>query len=146
MKRIWQFLRSRDNREIISWLGGGLVVLVGAAWTAFLYWEKSVPEPKPPGPTSPCRTPEEIVTYSGDFVFADSDTRLLELAENLKLSRCQMWIARNEIYARKGRLFKNEQLKRHFRQFEWYKPTAPYRRLNDIEIQNVELISQVEAR
>jgi hypothetical protein len=34
---IWGFLRERPNREVIAWIGGGLVVLAAGLWTVFVY-------------------------------------------------------------------------------------------------------------
>jgi hypothetical protein len=32
-----KFVPTKTNREIISWLGGGAVIIVGGAWTLFTY-------------------------------------------------------------------------------------------------------------
>jgi len=37
MPALWRFLRQRSNREILGWLGGGLVVLATALWTVTVY-------------------------------------------------------------------------------------------------------------
>jgi hypothetical protein len=37
MGKLWAFLRKKTNREIIAWLGGGVVVVIAALWTAFVY-------------------------------------------------------------------------------------------------------------
>ena len=38
---MWRFLRNKSNREILSWLGGGLVVICGAAWAVFVFFYSS---------------------------------------------------------------------------------------------------------
>lgn len=38
MKRLWSFLRKRSNREILGWVGGGIVVVIAGIWTAFVYF------------------------------------------------------------------------------------------------------------
>ena len=38
MGGLWNFLLSKDNREILAWLGGGAVVIVAGLWTAFVYF------------------------------------------------------------------------------------------------------------
>jgi tetratricopeptide (TPR) repeat protein len=36
--RLWKFVWEVKNREILSWLGGGAVVIVAGAWTLFTYF------------------------------------------------------------------------------------------------------------
>jgi hypothetical protein len=38
MSRIWSFLGSNNNRKIIGWLSGGIVILIAGLWTAFVYF------------------------------------------------------------------------------------------------------------
>ena len=47
--RIWQFLQDEKNQRMLTLIGGGLVVVVGGLWTAFVYFF-SAPEhnPNPP--------------------------------------------------------------------------------------------------
>jgi hypothetical protein len=35
---IWAFLGDETNRAILSWIGGGLVVVVGGLWAAFKFF------------------------------------------------------------------------------------------------------------
>jgi hypothetical protein len=44
MGRLWKFLKKERNRQVLGWLGGGLVVVATGAWAAFVYF---VPAPKP---------------------------------------------------------------------------------------------------
>jgi len=37
MTDIWAFLRDANNREVLSWLGSGLVVLAGGAWAIWKF-------------------------------------------------------------------------------------------------------------
>jgi hypothetical protein len=37
MERLWAFLTEDRNRQILSWLGGGLVVVAAGLWAAFVY-------------------------------------------------------------------------------------------------------------
>lgn len=46
MASLRTFLKDKNNREIISWLGSGLVALAGAAWVIFTYFNPS-PTPAP---------------------------------------------------------------------------------------------------
>jgi hypothetical protein len=43
MAGIWKFLQKEPNRKVLSWLGGGIVVVASAAWAVYTF----VAEPKP---------------------------------------------------------------------------------------------------
>ena len=95
-------------------------------------------------------TPEQPITPSRSietgFIFADSHIRRLQRSELRRLNSPQLRIARNEIFARKGRYFKSSDLKRHFGQFSWYQPHTWNPRLNSTENANVKLIKSEEGR
>jgi hypothetical protein len=38
LNRIWQFLQDEKNQRMLTLIGGGLVVVVGGLWTAFVYF------------------------------------------------------------------------------------------------------------
>jgi TIR domain len=48
---LWGFLREKSNRQVLSWLGGGLVVVATGLWVAFVYFF-------PPGKSPEAKTPE----------------------------------------------------------------------------------------
>ena len=48
---ILNWLLNEENRKLISWLGGGLVAIVGGLWTLYSYFYKS-PEKSSPAPGS----------------------------------------------------------------------------------------------
>ncbi|MFN3517696.1 MAG: YARHG domain-containing protein [Novosphingobium sp.] len=98
-----------------------------------------VPEPEWEDSPSPELT-------AGDFTFPDSSTRRLTEADISQLGPATLRIARNEIYARKGRRFRNQELARYFSQFAWYRPTADEVALTAIERANVELLTRAERR
>jgi hypothetical protein len=84
------------------------------------------------------------VNHTG-FVFAESNVRYLSRAELERLSADELHIARNEIFARRGRFFNDHRLSTHFAKFAWYQPSAWHVRLNLIEQANVGLIRSIEA-
>ena len=46
MEPVWRFFSTKQNRVILSWLGGGAVVVIGGLWAAFVYFnEKKLPDP-----------------------------------------------------------------------------------------------------
>lgn len=81
-----------------------------------------------------------------DLTFPDSSTRLLAQSEVAMLGPATLHVARNEIYARKGRRFKDPWLRDYFSNFAWYRPRFDTVTLNPIEKRNVALIQQAEAR
>ena len=37
MGSLWSFLSAPKNQKTLSWLGGGIVVVIAALWAAFVY-------------------------------------------------------------------------------------------------------------
>jgi hypothetical protein len=108
-------------------------------------------EPVPPARSEPPpaaikRTPPQAgrPAARGSFQFADSSVRHLTSAELQMLSANRLRIARNEIFARKGRFFKDEALRAYFSQFAWYQPRAWDVPLSPVEVANVNLIQSTE--
>jgi hypothetical protein len=63
--RLGQFIRNGKNREICSWLGGGAVVIVAAAWTLFTYLHD---DKKPGAPSATVANPSgSIIAPGGVF-------------------------------------------------------------------------------
>lgn len=81
-----------------------------------------------------------------DMTIADSSTRLIEPSEIAGMGPSTLKIARNEIFARKGRRFRDPWLRDWFSRYAWYRPRFDQVQLNPIEQRNVALIRQAEAR
>lgn len=85
-----------------------------------------------------------------EYIFPDSDKKYLSEDEIRSKTVDEMMIGRNEIFARHGYIFDDENLKQHFEGTSWYKGTIPAEQFdsdqtfNDFERKNVELIKQVE--
>lgn len=60
-----------------------------------------------------------------EYIFPDSDIRLLTEDELSALSPAQLRIAKNELYARHGRIFASEDLQQYFGAKSWYSGTIP---------------------
>jgi hypothetical protein len=103
--------------------------------------------PAPPAPIPPpiarLPSPPEPPRPSG-FIFGDSDRRVLSRQEIERLPLDMRRIARNEIYARKGRFFRDEALRAHFSRYSWYQPHSLEVRLSPVEDANVKLIQSME--
>ena len=84
------------------------------------------------------------------YIMADSDSRYLQEAELYGLPVQVLNYARNEIYARKGRIFDSEELQEYFGQQSWYEGTVQADRfddrtmLNQYESANVQVLKKIE--
>ena len=84
---------------------------------------------------------------SDDFFIPDSSTRTLTDAEVGRMSQEQIQLAINEIYAKHGYKFKDQNIYNYFCQFSWYKPITTdqadaKREFNSTENYNVELLQK----
>ena len=91
-----------------------------------------------------------VASDSGQ-VLPDSATHEYTEGELSGLSDYELYIARNEIFARHGRTFTNDDLANHFAQQSWYEPTVSPEAfdedaLNAIEKKNALTIRSVEER
>lgn len=84
------------------------------------------------------------------YILPESGIKLLSTSDLQGLNAQQLRIARNEIYARHGRTFKDAELQNYFASCSWYKPNSAYNyanensNLNSIEKQNVITIKNYE--
>lgn len=82
-----------------------------------------------------------------DYILPYSASAYLTEADLAGLTSEQLRIARNEIYARHGRIFKDEQLAEYFGSKSWYYPVTEEvldTELNEYEIANRDLIVSLE--
>ena len=82
-----------------------------------------------------------------EFIFEDSDSRFLTDEEVSVLSKKKLRYAINEIYARRGRIFESEDLKKYFDKKSWYEPKYTKEVFdesvfNEFEIKNISLLSK----
>lgn len=106
-------------------------------------------EPDTVPTVSQTETAPTTVALNNDFVLPDSSIRVLDKSELAGLTAEQCRIARNEIYAKHGRMFDDAGLQNYFNSCSWYHGTIPADRfsdtmLSDIEIQNRNLIVSYE--
>jgi hypothetical protein len=112
---------------------------------------RAAPEPAlepAPQPAREAALPEPAEAWDGsvqEIVPASGSRRLAE-QDLAGLSRAQLRLARNEIYARHGRRFHDPALAAHFSRFSWYSPRSDDVRLSGVEQENVRLISKLEAQ
>lgn len=109
---------------------------------------------------APTPTPQVTVQENpqpaggGDFYFADSDSRYLTDEELSVLSAADLELAKNEIYARRGRIFRTDYIAAYFNSKPWYQGTIDADTFdaqqdslfNEYEIANISKIVEWEAR
>lgn len=97
----------------------------------------------------------ESAALEGDagygYIIEGSDVRYLTEDELRGMTKEELRLARNEIYAKHGRIFESADLKDYFNSMEWYYPTIPADQFNDSTIlnqyekANLALIKEIEA-
>lgn len=93
---------------------------------------------------------EETTASDAEYILPKSDKEKLTRADLEGLTKEQLRLARNEIYARHGMIFGVDDLDKYFATKPWYKPTVSFKDFYDtvemslIEEENVILIQQVE--
>lgn len=109
----------------------------------------AVPVPTVIATPIPTVMPAEPVYTGGYYIFPDSSNSYLSRAQVDALSLYEMYLARNEIYARHGRIFKNSDLQQYFGSQSWYVPLYSPENFdegvfNAYEKENINLIKSVE--
>lgn len=84
-----------------------------------------------------------------DYLLPDSDTKYLTTADLAGFTQEECRLARNELYARHGRIFNDEGLQKYFESKDWYRGMIDgddfkESMLNDYEIANRDLIVSYE--
>lgn len=90
---------------------------------------------------------ENIV--SSEYILPNSDSEYISYSDLDGLTQEQVMLARNEIYARRGRKFDTDSIREYFESKSWYKPTyAPDdfsdTVFNDYEKENINTIVNYE--
>ena len=93
-------------------------------------------------------TPDERVFVDSALYLFPSDTTYVSESDLQGLTKHEVALIRNEIFARHGYIFKTEEFKVYFDTTSWYVPNPNYSDslLNDIERANVKFIQQYEKK
>ena len=88
----------------------------------------------------------EIVDIEAEYLFPNSDKELIDANNVAYLTKWELDIAKNEIFARYGHDFSSKDLKEYFNSKSWYKPETGKKvsvsELNKIEQKNVAIIDE----
>ncbi|XME04132.1 protein kinase domain-containing protein [Lachnospiraceae bacterium C1.1] len=95
---------------------------------------------------------DDYVADSSEYILPESDSRYYTRDELSSLGYSDLKLARNEIFAKHGRKFRDSELNAYFSSKSWYVPAiepeefdATYEtRLNDYEKENINLIKTLE--
>ena len=91
----------------------------------------------------------ELVINAGDYLLAHSATAYIDYRDLTFFTAEELRLARNEIYARYGRMFKDEGLQAYFNSKWWYTPRIQPEDFNEdwlnaYEKENIALIQEYE--
>ena len=96
-----------------------------------------VPVPSEPTP-APQPAPAPRTVSSSEYVLPDSNSRYYSASELSSMSNWDLYLARNEIYARHGRGFVREDLQAHFNSCSWYTRRIEPEDFNEYVLSDVE--------
>lgn len=87
----------------------------------------------------------ENVKVNTDFILPNSSTVELQETELGNLTKEQLALARNEVYARHGLVFNTQYIKSYFESKSWYHADPSYKGdISNIENFNIQLIKKIE--
>lgn len=92
------------------------------------------------------RVQPQASDYGVGSIFPDSSSRYLNLNDLNGKTLQELRVARNEMFARKGRYFKDPALRAYFERLPWYSPNTWDVSLNPIELENIKRIQKAEAK
>ena len=97
---------------------------------------------------------ETSYSYNDYYVLSDTSDRYYSYDELSSMSTYDLYLARNEIYARHGRMFNRSDLQDYFNSQSWYQPLytpsefdamGDENVLSDVELKNARLMREVES-
>lgn len=86
---------------------------------------------------------EVAMEDSNGYILPDSDSRKLKKSDLAGMTAQQLSYAKNEIYARHGRVFKSSELRDYFNEKDWYEENDDFKDedLSKKEAENTEFIA-----
>lgn len=111
--------------------------------------EKPTPVPTPKVTEPPTSNPEEVINYHGGTYLFPSYEEVITRSELQKLNRKTVKLILQEIYARYGYTFEDDDLVEYFESQSWYMPTTTdidevEKQFNEYEKENVEIIENYQ--
>ena len=111
--------------------------------------EPKAEEPTESAPVAEEKVEEEAEEKTDNYILPDSSKRILADSEVSGLSKSELRLARNEIFARHGRMFDDQELQDYFNSKSWYRGTIrpedfSESMLSETEKANIETIKKYE--
>ena len=93
---------------------------------------------------------EQDSSKDGDYILEGSDSRYITEKEVENLSEAERRLAKNEIYARHGYIFRNEDLQNYFMGQVWYTPLVEGENFsdevfNEYEKENLKILLKIKS-
>lgn len=137
------------NKKVLMALAVAVLILIAVALganTEPTFTSTNETAQITPKPTS---TPLPTLDPRTEYIIYDSDKRYLTEWDLSGLSHKECSLARNEIYARRGRIFNNEEITKYFKSKSWYRvlyssDVFDADVFNKFEKANIEFISDYE--
>ena len=106
--------------------------------------------PVNPNP-NPGYTPNYDTSSTLEYWIAYCDVRYLSSSDLAGLTKEECRIARNAIYAKSGRMFKDDSLSSYFSAYSWYRPYISASNfsddmLSDVQLHNLNVVIEYEKR
>ena len=106
-------------------------------------------ESNDPGYSQNTTTPDEQNSSSSGYILPHSNSEYITFSDLEDLSKQEVILARNEIFARRGRKFDTEYIQEYFDAQSWYNPIYdpddfPVSIINEYEKKNVNTIVEYE--
>lgn len=152
----------KENRgkhfKLYVLIGSAVIAVILIMALAFFYFRGKKPETEDAKVTDTQEVSGKEIKEDDineeEYIFPYSDKEYLTDADMESLTEEQLGFARNEIFARHGRIFTEEKYKEYFEEKSWYKGTVEpevfdsnyEKELNKIEKANVEVIKNYEEK
>lgn len=101
--------------------------------------EKSIDESTKISETESMSSEAVTEPVNNEYILPESSTRLLERKDLENLSAEQCRLARNELYARHGRMFDDAALQSYFESCSWYQGSIPAANFSDTVLSEIEV-------
>lgn len=101
--------------------------------------EKSIDESTKISETESMSSEAVTEPVNNEYILPESSTRLLERKDLENLSAEQCRLARNELYARHGRMFDDAALQSYFESCSWYQGSIPSANFSDTVLSEIEV-------
>lgn len=156
--------KEKDGKWKWAFIGAGIVVLIllvlFLVWNFFIKDDENTELETQSSSIASTETEQsqgdedvygDLGQDDGEYILKDSDKKYISEDTIRRLSDRELMLARNEIYARKGRIFDDAEIREYFLAQSWYDGTIhpddfTEDMLSEVEKANIKKIKDEEAR